>query len=1287
MIRFGGTNGLQWFNDVWTYEPRTNVWSQLDCIGYIPAPREGHSAALVNDVMYIFGGRTEEGTDLGDLAAFRITSRRWYTFQNMGPSPSPRSGHSMTAYGKQIVVLAGEPSSAPRDTGELSMVYVLDTGKIRYPNDQQIQQTPSGERVPGNRRPSGERSAIPQSKGMAQRDQSAGPSEGPRRLMSGSRESMNIPPGTINRGMEPPVTNGPPASIPPTVGNGSRLPRASMAQAPSGPPPQQQAPTAPRTNGVSPTSNAPRSKTPTKDTRNFGPPLDTSRTGSFEKETVSPITPATRESPRGNRANSPMMNGRRTPTQQPPSRLANNLVETAEPPKVNGVGRSFSSSRQGQRQGSFDDFHEPRAPSSNQQRLDQNHHQVDRPDISPLSNVDEDQGFDQSSTQFHGLADEPIRPNQRKGASVTRHDGHEGRQDDLVKELEAAKRRSAWYASELALAQKAGYQKIAPESSDLEGPVGRDFRDEDKPLIEALIAMRSELAEVQGSVESRVQDAAQKVAEVESQRDAAIREAVYAKAKLAAHGGSARGTPQFDESSRDVEDPERSAEMNHKLAGALAAHSDLKSRLNAMEAELQSERRAREIAEDTSDAAQRRATELTQSHNPGEVESLRARLHEVERDARDHAAQKATAHSRAQMLEVDHENMSRQLEDATTTSQQHTSTLESLREAMTAAHNKSTLLEGKLDEERGHRESIAQKLRQLRAEHEERTAELDSTSRRLRDAEILADANANEAQKHRQVMLSGLENLNNRSATPDNSVVFDKRVNVLQQQVENANALVKKYQTDADTAAEKLRAAEERIAGLETYQEQASKENMTLRKQLQEAVSNGRSLQLQRGEVQRQLESHQRDASALSVQHNALKELLNERGINGDTQRSRDIDSPSGGRGTAETFRVRELEQQLEESVRAHEGDKSSFESREQEAERTYREKLEQLEQDYQSAVHYVKGTEKMLKRMKDELTKYKTQNAGLQRELEDSHRSMTDRSAVPADWENERQSLRREIEDMQTSVKSSVSQLEQQVREVRRELQTTQNERDHYSNSYEETQRSLNNTATQARTDLEQLKNENAQLESRATDAEQKVSFLLDQVGNSVDNYRRQSQTLHAHARNPSTQSSLSPTGAQQQQQPQGMHSQTNSIGADSAFSATSPDNRNSIALDSLASELETLRTQWEGTHRSYRLSSQFDFERTPTAATHGGGASAGSGNAGGGELSDSLASWRKRLDAEEKEKEGGGGGSGSSNRSPVLGSGSGHVGNGSGGVSASATSPMGGRRAEQDLAGGDVI
>jgi len=51
------------------------VWSELQCVGFIPSPREGHAAALVDDIIYIFGGRDVDGKDLGDLAAFKITSQ------------------------------------------------------------------------------------------------------------------------------------------------------------------------------------------------------------------------------------------------------------------------------------------------------------------------------------------------------------------------------------------------------------------------------------------------------------------------------------------------------------------------------------------------------------------------------------------------------------------------------------------------------------------------------------------------------------------------------------------------------------------------------------------------------------------------------------------------------------------------------------------------------------------------------------------------------------------------------------------------------------------------------------------------------------------------------------------------------------------------------------------------------------------------------------------------------------------------------------------------------------
>lgn len=1216
------------------------AWTQLDCIGYIPAPREGHSAALVNDVMYIFGGRTEDGTDLGDLAAFRITSRRWYTFQNMGPSPSPRSGHSMTSYGKQIVVLAGEPSSAPRDPGELSLVYVLDTGKIRYPNDQQIQQTPSGERVPGNRRPSQERGVITQNRAI---NAPNGAPDGLDRKFSGSRESMTGPirglgqgpgpgPGPGGRGPDMSIANGP---SPPGAG---RPPRASMAQAPSGPPPQQQAPP-PRPNGVIPSMNGPRARTPTRDNRGFGPPVDTGH--AYEvSENVSPLvaSPVAREGPRQGpaaRAMSPIVNGRRTPTGHPmqgqiqqSSRFMNANTDDDEAQRYDPIG-GRSRSRQATQDGPVDDSYQPPNLNQQQQRSfsntyegsnDMRNNNAQRNDPSVSS-----QQLQQLQNQHQGLQ------SQHDGL-LTEHQGLKGQHQSLQQELEAAKNRNAWYASEIALAQKAGYHPNASESPTLDDKAAESFGDDDKPLIEALIAVRAQLAEVQGSINDRENATAQEIAELEHQRDNAIREAVYAKAKLAAHGGSRTGTPQSESMARDLSSEERSSDIGRKLAAALATQNELRTTVAAMTNELQNERRARELAEGSAEAATKRLTEFDQSRNPGELESLRTELHQVGKTARDEATQKSEAHARAQMFEVERDDLSRGLDEALENAKQHSVTFASLREAVTASTDKATLLEKKLEEERNQRSIVDQKLLQLRAEHEERTAELDDTTRKLRDAEEMVNTHATEAKTHRQAVVAGLDKLSSRGVNSQKTPTEDERVPLLKKQVEDAHTLVRKNQADADGAAEKLRRAEERIAGLEAYQEQSSRESLTIRRQLQDAVRESQALQARHNTVQKELESHQRDASALAVKHGALTQLLDERGIS-EQNRARNVDSAGSNFEAPDNSRVRDLEEQLENSLQAHQETKSSIETRELEADKTYREKLELLENDYQSAVHYVKGTEKMLKRMKDELTKYKKQNERLQSDLDTAQRSRSERSLEPeaaAEWEQERQTLHREISEMQRSVKESVSQLEHQMAQVQSDLHKAQQEREHYRQTNEVVQKQLSQTTQEARTELDQLKNENSMLETRALDAEQKVTLLLDQVGTSVGNYRRQSQNLHhsnGHARNLSAISttSINPLNPL----PRGTHS--HSASADPSTFPSVPEssgdnnnnnNRNSVALDSLASELETLRSHWADTHRTYRLSNQFDFEPTPTSAS------------GPGNMSDSLTNWRKRLDAEEAGK-----------------------------------------------------
>ncbi|KAH1630784.1 hypothetical protein KXX39_002083 [Aspergillus fumigatus] len=1160
---FGGTNGLQWFNDVWSYDPRANQWSQLDCVGFIPTPREGHAAALVNDVMYIFGGRTDEGIDLGDLAAFRITTRRWYSFQNMGPAPSPRSGHSMTAFGKQIIVLAGEPSSAPRDPVELSMTYILDTSKIRYPTE-----TQNGDKVGAPplamRKGSSDRHGAPTGR-TSREAQNTPPADSQQRRGPGqTRESMMVAP------------NGRPGDHGP--GPGSRLPRASIAQAPAGPPPPGQAPT-PGPRGSTPQhAMNPRSKTPTD--RNYGgPAADTVRTMESERDRESPVARDSSKDPRS--ANDPgsMSSGHRTPTQTP-SRMSARAMEAGEA-----------------------------APLARQRSLRQ-HRQRSSMDSADESVLGRHASID-GSIESRGHRNSKSMGDEPRSPRLTAH------QEALIKELEAAKNRNAWYASELALAKRAGYTINFSNNAIADERAVDMFADEDRPLIEAFLAMRAELAKMQATVDRQAAIASKRVAEVEHQRDVAVNEAAYSRAKLAAHGGSQRGTPQPDGSSQDPDEAiaDRATEMGRRLALALASQNELKSKLEAVSAELDQEKRGRELAEETCEATRRRLAELEMQNNTLEVESLRAEFHRVEATAREESLLRSEAEASLKQLTLDKEELLKRLEDSSSRLRDFGNNLGNLREAVTASSEKTALLERQLEEERELREGLERKLLQLRSEHEERTAELENATRRLRDAEELAESNAREAETHKNAFLAGLERASSFDSETSIRSMADQRVAALEAQVDRANKLAKANQAAADEAADKLRRAEERIAGLEAYQEQASREGLQLRRQLQAIMKESQAHAAENRELKSKMENQQREAGALAIQHAALKDLLAERGVSyTDSRRSPRLESPGSRFGTPEQTRLRELEQQLSASLKAHEELKASFETREQEADRAYREKLEQLENDYQSAVHYVKGTEKMLKRMKDELTRYKAQNAKIQADLEAAQRSISQASGLgsepPGEWESERSKLQQSISDLQQDTASSIANLESQIAKLKEDLSAAEAEKDKSRSEYESVKQELIAAAEKNRAELEQLKQENALLEARALDADQKVAMLLDQVEASVGHYRRQSQPvqgMNGISRTHSNASSNTISGV------------TGRSRADSAVSQDDPfpDNRGSMALDSLANELEALRSHWESTNRNYRLSTQSDFDRTPTKETHG--------------LSDSLAEWRRKLDEEE--------------------------------------------------------
>lgn len=1169
---FGGTDGIRWYNDVWSYSPASNTWVELDCIGYIPSPREGHAAALVGDVMYIFGGRNEEGHDLGDLAAFRISSRRWYIFQNMGPRPSPRSGHSMTTVGKHIVVLAGEPSSAPRDPVELGMAYLLDTSKIRYPADP----VSNGEERSSSqiaRRPSGERAG---SLTQAQRNGPMQRAELMERERSGSSGEGRI--------RSPDM--------------GSRLPRAQgQLPAPTGPPPQAPGQRQP---GPQPAARQP---TRTAD-RAFSPSNENDRPQRFENMAAAGGVQG-QQAQRG-MPTSPQFEE----VDQFPEPQSMTRPETYQPsqqqvepyPAVSGQPGSRSASRQ---QNGFDGTPRPSVDSENLSKVQKISEEHERPQDSGL------------------------------GSSPAFNQQH----DSVAREMELLRQKNAWYASELMLAKKSGYSSRSADSPVFDDRVNEAFKDDDKPLVEALLKMRGELARVQETIDEQSKHAAERIAEIEKQRDTAINEAVFAKARLA---GS--GSPQMDGAS------DRSNDISRRLASSLEAQSELSRRIESLMQEIQGEKKTRELAEDTATAAQKRAMELDsyRQQNTSEIESLRSELHQAQKEAREALANHAEISTQHKMLAVDKAELSRKVDGMNEDGKDHSTILETLRAAVTASTEKADLLEKQLEEERTSRNGLEQNLRDLKIQHEQRSSELETASRELTNTKELAGKHAEEARTHREVVLAGFGKVSERDIGANTG--HEERITILTQQAETANTMVRQNQAAADAASEKLRRAEERIAGLETYQEQASREGLSIRKQLQVAMKENQTLSSERAELEQKLERHMLETNALSVQHASLKDLLNERGISAaEKRRSRAADSPNLHRfSTPDLARVRELEQQLETHTKAKEEMQSQYNEmngRSEQMKREYEEKLAALDNDHQAAVKYLRGTEKMLSKMKQEMQRAKNENGELKKKLDKAQEDMeTSQRNVPAD-----------LTEQHTALQANVAEMQGHISKMQEQLRTTETELTQVKGSHATAQKDLSalqTTHTQSRTDLERLQKDNAALEIRAKDAENKVQLLLDQVESSVDNYRRQSRlrspggstpvingSVHQRERAPSvsaSEASMTPSATSLTANHVKTHSRNVSNGGESMYSSTSgeEEGRNSMALDSLASELDALRSHWETTNRNYRLSGErFEFggSGTPTAQS---ATAAGSAGAGG----HSLASWRKGLELEDEDEHAGG-------------------------------------------------
>ncbi|GAA5994562.1 uncharacterized protein JCM10292_002138 [Rhodotorula paludigena] len=1123
---FGGTDGQYHYNDTWQYDLASGQWTELACIGYIPVPREGHAATLVDDVMYVFGGRGVDGKDLEDLAAFKISNHRWFMFQNMGPAPSGRSGHAMATYGSKVIVLGGESYTSTR-ADDPSCIHVLDTTKIKYPPDSsrpaQQQQKPLQSSSPPP-------SQLPQpSSGIPVKRKSSIPisTSSPPRGGAGAEDDLRAraasPTGSA-RGLKSSLGPAAGAGIAQAIMNGS----STSASA-------------------SPVPGSPSRSAAAGESKIARPP----------GAGVAPSRPARPDDAEAFRA-----------SPAPPASAAAAVAAERTRSPTNGAAAAVGT--------------DPRLRQASGGGAE-------------LSDAPADAFYYRSSPSA-------LPAEREKDANLARL---ERREAWLVEALRRA--RAAGFDVQ-SVPDSAGRGRMGEEEGDKEveevvaGPRGEEeegegekgVKDEvlerdvevgkrEQKLRDALVEMKQELAKARTAMSEQAASTNDRFVSSDRARLAALQEAAYYRAKLAAlESGSPSDVSKLE---RD-----RSASLEQKLAEAVAARAALEVQVNKLEQDAAHHASSRESTDELHRAALARADEAEQNHARAlaELAALQTRAGEHERGVSDHQEQLASVRSAHSTLEGEHSRLKEQVAEHEASVANWLATLEASEAALTAAHTRNNELSSAWDKASSELQQQQARVAELEHQLETMRVERDAAQAKAEGADGLLRSTREAHDKSQALASGGLAQLlavrrgpqavRNVSrgmgdADDDAEVAQDEPSPVHAERlraVESEVAAVKQLHADAQSKHQALStdlaAAREREAGLHV-------QLTTLRTQLATVQAQHASALEELGSHKALVSTHENTAretsrarDAAEVKAGLLRSLLADHGLAAPSEDELASRFPTmTGTESPDQLakRVLELEgelearmrqkQQLEERVREHEGESGRLRDELERAKsgggevqeratkaaedlEALQSRHQQLEATHLKAVQYVKGTEKMLRRMKEELTRYKERCEELesperQAEIDGLRQQVQELRHASDSSTRETEQLQQRMATLQSEYQQTIRQQQDEalgkVQQLETELNRLDAQLEKANHDLEETlavnaslnkelQAALKSPTSprlaggapaaedlsrlqaeleQAENKAEWLKRENATLEQRCRSAESKIAILLDHM------------------------------------------------------------------------------------------------------------------------------------------------------------------------------------------------
>ena len=942
---FGGTDGNYHYNDTWCFDLATQTWTELKCVGYIPAPREGHAACMVDDIMYIFGGRGVDGNDLGDLASFKISSHRWFMFAHMGPAPFGRSGHTMVTTQNRILVVGGESfTGAAQD--DPTTLHVLDTSKIKYPAKAERSNSKSEESSSQQPAPSAPPSAPPAAAGVAATNVPAPPTP------------QSQPP--VRAATPPMQTPVPPANTTPVDTT-----RGASSAGLYAPPPQPSPYTGPQPSGASSSS--------TYGTLSAPPTSD-----ALAAATRTPATDADDAVPHA----APPLDtavylNRVASTDAPPASTAPSSTAPPSAAPVSAV---------------------PRAPQG-------------PPAIPPPA---------PPVTQATGPSAAPVEvpPGEAEKAS------------GLLEASDPPGTRELWLSSMLAIAAKQGVvlptvnDALAVEQLDV-GAEGS----EREAMIKSLLTLKTQVSSVRADLGEQIKAEEVRIASQERARIAALQEAAYYRAKLVA-------SESTNVEERVMIERQRVAQLEKLLATATQENTELERKVSVLVDQAKLESRLRSLVEDRLSETTKRAVAAEEAHIKvyDEYSTLQKHSYVTESLLRDQTAQISSLSSSLAQYQAERDSLEQSVTSKSRSADTSRATLAQFQEALSAAHARTAEYERQRAEHQRQAEAQSQTVMQLRTDLQARVAELAMKNGQLeQQAAVVAELESivsnlqREAQAHREAATGGLAQLLalQQSQGTQRDAAQDTRGDVSQQHLEHVQALqdealaMRQLHEESRAAVQNMAAslqqATERSNQLQRTNNKLFGEVTAQRKQLAQALHELAQVRDQSQTSRSSTEAHARELEEAHVKNLALRRLLAENHVEipdeetlkrpdylhdrQTAQLQRELDECRGiaERATRDLELARDQLQQMhldlerqQRDARAREASASraeleslraralEAETRLEEATAAHQERTTQLENDYLTAVQFVRNTENMLRRLKDEHLKLRQDNAEL---------------------------------------------------------------------------------------------------------------------------------------------------------------------------------------------------------------------------------------------------------------------------------------------------------------------